>query len=291
MADSALAQTFTLNNGVTIPKLALGTWLIEGQQATDAVKAALAIGYRHIDTAEAYGNEAEVGRGVRESGVDRAEVFVTTKLAAECKDYDSAAAAIEESLRKLDLGYIDMMIIHSPQPWSAVNQSSDRYEKGNVEAYRALEDAYKAGKIRAIGVSNFTVHDIDNILANCTVTPAVNQVLAHITNTPWDVIDYCKKQGILVEAYSPIAHGVVLDNPQIASMAQRYGVSPAQLCIRYDLQLGLLPLPKTANPDHMRTNAQVDFEISDEDMEALKGMEHIKDYGDQSFWPVYGGRA
>lgn len=291
MADSALAQTFTLNNGVTIPKLALGTWLIEGQQATDAVKAALAIGYRHIDTAEAYGNEAEVGRGVRESGVDRAEVFVTTKLAAERKDYDSAAAAIEESLRKLDLGYIDMMIIHSPQPWSAVNQSSDRYEKGNVEAYRALEDAYKAGKIRAIGVSNFTVHDIDNILANCTVTPAVNQVLAHITNTPWDVIDYCKKQGILVEAYSPIAHGVVLDNPQIASMAQRYGVSPAQLCIRYDLQLGLLPLPKTANPDHMRTNAQVDFEISDEDMEALKGMEHIKDYGDQSFWPVYGGRA
>lgn len=291
MADSALAQTFTLNNGVTIPKLALGTWLIEGQQATDAVKAALAIGYRHIDTAEAYGNEAEVGRGVRESGVDRAEVFVTTKLAAECKDYDSAAAAIEESLRKLDLGYIDMMIIHSPQPWSVVNKSSDRYEKGNVEAYRALEDAYKAGKIRAIGVSNFTAHDIDNILANCTVTPAVNQVLAHITNTPWDVIDYCKKQGILVEAYSPIAHGVVLGNPQITSMAQRYGVSPAQLCIRYDLQLGLLPLPKTANPDHMRTNAQVDFEISEEDMEALKGMEHIKDYGDQSFWPVYGGRA
>lgn len=291
MADSALTQTFTLNNGVTIPKLALGTWLIEGQQATDAVKAALAIGYRHIDTAEAYGNEAEVGRGVRESGVDRAEVFVTTKLAAECKDYDSAAAAIEESLRKLDLGYIDMMIIHSPQPWSVVNKSSDRYEKGNVEAYRALEDAYKAGKIRAIGVSNFTAHDIDNILANCTVTPAVNQVLAHITNTPWDVIDYCKKQGILVEAYSPIAHGVVLGNPQITSMAQRYGVSPAQLCIRYDLQLGLLPLPKTANPDHMRTNAQVDFEISEEDMEALKGMEHIKDYGDQSFWPVYGGRA
>lgn len=291
MADSALTQTFTLNNGVTIPKLALGTWLIEGQQATDAVKAALAIGYRHIDTAEAYGNEAEVGRGVRESAVDRAEVFVTTKLAAECKDYDSAAAAIEESLRKLDLGYIDMMIIHSPQPWSVVNKSSDRYEKGNVEAYRALEDAYKAGKIRAIGVSNFTAHDIDNILANCTVTPAVNQVLAHITNTPWDVIDYCKKQGILVEAYSPIAHGVVLGNPQITSMAQRYGVSPAQLCIRYDLQLGLLPLPKTANPDHMRTNAQVDFEISEEDMEALKGMEHIKDYGDQSFWPVYGGRA
>ena len=291
MADSALTQTFTLNNGVTIPKLALGTWLIEGQQATDAVKAALAIGYRHIDTAEAYGNEAEVGRGVRESAVDRAEVFVTTKLAAECKDYDSAAAAIEESLRKLDLGYIDMMIIHSPQPWSVVNKSSDRYEKGNVEAYRALEDAYKAGKIRAIGVSNFTAHDIDNILANCTVTPAVNQVLAHITNTPWDVIDYCKKQGILVEAYSPIAHGVVLGNPQITSMAQRYGVSPAQLCIRYDLQLGLLPLPKTANPDHMRTNAQVEFEISEEDMEALKGMEHIKDYGDQSFWPVYGGRA
>lgn len=190
MANPVLSQTFTLNNGVTIPKLALGTWLIEGDEATKAVKAALAMGYRHIDTAEAYRNEAEVGRGVRESGLDRKDVFVTTKLAAEYKDYDSAAAAIEESLRKLALGYIDMMIIHSPQPWKAVNQSDDRYEKGNVEAYRALEDAYKAGKIRAIGVSNFYEHDLDNILANCTVTPAVDQVLAHITNTPWGVIEF-----------------------------------------------------------------------------------------------------
>ncbi len=159
---SILNEDYVINNGVKIPKLALGTWLIEGQAATEAVKEAIKLGYRHIDTAQAYGNETEVGLGLRESGKDRQAIFVTTKLAAELKDYDSAAKAIDESLTKLGLDYIDLMIIHSPQPWKAVNQSDNRYEKGNLEAYRALEDAYKAGKLRAIGVSNFNQHDLQN---------------------------------------------------------------------------------------------------------------------------------
>lgn len=243
-----LNEDYQLNNGVKIPKLALGTWLLDDDAAEKAVTAALQLGYRHIDTAEAYENEKGVGRGIQQSGKARDEIFVTTKLAAELKDYESAAQAIEESLQKLGLDYIDLMIIHSPQPWKEVNQSADRHEAGNLAAYQALEDAYHAGKLRAIGVSNFNQHDLQNILDHATIRPAVNQVLAHVTNTPFELIDFCQQNDILVEAYSPVAHGAVLANPVLNELADKYGVSVAQLCIRYDLQLGLLPLPKTANP-------------------------------------------
>lgn len=200
-------ETMTLNNGVAIPRLALGTWLIDDAAVADAVKAAAAIGYRHIDTAQAYGNERGVGEGIRGCGVPREKLFVTTKVAAEHKTYDAAAASIDASLSAAGLDYLDMMIIHSPQPWAAVNQSEDRYYEGNREAWRALEDALSAGKVRAIGVSNFNEGDIDNILGACRVKPAVNQVLAHIANTPKALIDGCQAQGIAVEAYSPVAHG------------------------------------------------------------------------------------
>ena len=153
-----------------------------------------------------------------------------------------------------------------------------------------MEDAMKAGKVRAIGVSNFLEEDIENLLESCTVKPMVNQVLAHISNTPLALIDYCRKQGIVVEAYSPVAHGEALKNEKIAEMARKYQVSVAQLCIRYDFQLGLVVLPKTANPDHMRSNAQMDFTISDEDMETLKSIERIRDYGESSGFPVFGGK-
>ena len=283
-------ETFSLSNGVDIPKLALGTWLIDDGKAAQAVRSAVGLGYRHIDTAQAYGNERGVGEGVRTCGVARQELFVTSKVAAECKSYASAAASIDETLRLMGLDYLDMMMIHSPQPWAEVNQSDNRYEAENAEAYRALEDALKAGKLRAIGVSNFLESDLENILAHCSVRPMVDQILAHISNTPFALIDYCQNQGILVEAYSPIAHGEALKNPVIREMAERYGVSVAQLCIRYDLQLGMVVLPKTADPEHMRTNAQVDFIISEADMEALKGVEHIKDYGEHGFFPVFGGK-
>jgi diketogulonate reductase-like aldo/keto reductase len=283
-------ETMTLNNGVAIPRLALGTWLIDDAAVADAVKAAAAIGYRHIDTAQAYGNERGVGEGIRGCGVPREKIFVTTKVAAEHKTYDAAAASIDASLAQMGLGYLDMVIIHSPQPWAAVNQSEDRYYEGNREAWRALEDALSAGKVWAIGVSNFNEGDIDNILGVCWVKPAVNQVLAHIANTPKALIDRCQAQGIAVEAYSPVAHGEAMKRPEIAAMADKYGVSVPQLCIRYDWQLGLIVLPKTANPDHMRDNAAIDFAISDADMQTLLGLETMTDYGDAGFFPVFGGR-
>jgi diketogulonate reductase-like aldo/keto reductase len=279
-----------LSNGVKIPQMALGTWFIDDDKVAEAVRNAVKIGYRHFDTAQAYGNERGVGEGVCTAGVPREELFVTSKVAAEHKNYDSAAASINESLEKTGLDYIDMMIIHSPQPWKDVNQSDDRYFEGNREAWRALTDAYKAGKVRAIGVSNFQKEDIDNIYDWAEVKPMVNQVLCHISNTPLELIDYCQKKGIVVEAYAPVAHGEALKNPQIAEMAKKYAVTVPQLCIRYDIQLGTIVLPKTANPEHMKSNADVDFVISNEDMEILKHVEKIRDYGESGKFPVFGGK-
>ena len=283
-------QTIKLSNEVVVPQLALGTWLIDDSSVADAVKSAIELGYRHIDTAQAYGNERGVGEGIRNSGIARDQVFVTTKVAAEHKDYQSAAAGIDESLEKMGLDYIDMMIIHSPQPWNEVNQSDNRYIEGNREAWRALTDAYKAGKIRAIGVSNFLKEDIDNLWEAAEVKPMVNQVLCHISNSPLELIDYCQSKGIVMEAYSPVAHGEALKNEKIKVIAEKYGVTVPQLCIRYDIQLGMIVLPKTANPEHMKSNADVEFEISSEDMEILKNIERIKDYGAHGFFPVFGGK-
>lgn len=284
-----LEEKYMLSNGVKIPKLGLGTWFISDEDAVQAVKEAVKIGYRHIDTAQAYQNERGVGEGIRTSGVNREELFVTTKLAAEVKSYDEAVASIDNSLQTLGLDYIDLMIIHSPKPWMEFH-GEDAYAEGNREAWRALEEAYKAGKLRAIGVSNFQQADIDNILESCTVKPMVNQILAHISNTPATLIEYCEANDILVEAYSPVAHGELLKNQELIKMAEKYGVSVPQLSIRYCLELGMLPLPKTANPAHMKNNAEVNFIISEKDMELLKNIERIKDYGDASMFPVYGGK-
>ncbi|MCO6476662.1 MAG: aldo/keto reductase [Phaeodactylibacter sp.] len=283
-----LKEKFTLSNGVEIPKLGLGTWFISDKDAVQAVKDAAKIGYRHIDTAQAYQNERGVGEGIRACGVKREDLFVTTKLAAEVKSYKEVVASIDGSLKRMGLEYIDLMIIHSPKPWAEFG-GEDRYFEGNREAWKALEEAYKAGKLRAIGLSNFEKADIDNILESCAVKPMANQVLAHISNTPKELIQYCKDNGILVEAYSPIGHGELFKNEDIAAMAEKYKVSVPQLCIRYDLQLGLLPLPKTANPKHMKDNAGVDFEISEGDMEVLNNMEPIEDYGEASKFPVFAG--
>lgn len=204
------------------------------------------------------------------------------------KSYGQAVRRIDESLETMGLDRLDLMIIHSPQPWREFG-GADRYFEGNREAWRALEEAYEAGKLRAIGVSNFEREDLDNILAACTVKPMVNQILAHISNTPHELIRYTQEHGILVEAYSPIAHGELLRNEQVREIADRYGVSVPQLSIRYTLELGLLPLPKTENPEHMKSNADVDFEISDEDMETLKSVDEIADYGEHSAFPVFGG--
>jgi len=282
-------ETYTLSNGIEIPKIGLGTWCIENSNVTQAVCEAVKIGYRHFDTAQAYENEEGVGKGIKECGVSRKNLFITTKLAAESKTYKESVSAIDVSLKKLGLDYIDMMLIHSPQPWANF-RGNERYFDGNIEAWKALEEAYKAGKLRAIGISNFEKQDIDNLFEKCTVKPMVNQLLIHISNTPFELIEYSKSKGMLAEAYSPIAHGEIFKNHTVKKIAEKYSVSVTQLCIRYALQLGTLPLPKTSNPEHMRENTEIDFVISNEDMEVLKNTEKIKDYGEYSFFPVFGGK-
>lgn len=283
-----LQETYTLNNGVKIPKLALGTWMIDDADAGKAVEAAIKLGYRHVDTAQAYQNEAGVGEGIKASGIKREDLFVTTKLAAEVKDYEGAKKAINDSLEKLGLEYIDLMIIHSPQPWQDFRGGN--YDEGNLAAWKALEEAYEAGKLKAIGLSNFLQKDIENILEGGSVKPAVNQILAHIGKTPTALIDFAKANDMLTMAYSPIGHGVLLEHEEVVAMAKKYEVSVPQLAIRYTLQLGLIPLPKTSNPKHMESNAALDFVIADEDMETLKNVEDVTDYGDANVMPVFSGK-
>ncbi|MGY5343565.1 aldo/keto reductase [Paenibacillus glucanolyticus] len=282
-------ETSKLSNNVQIPMLGLGTWLLNDEQAAQAVRDAVSIGYRHIDTAQAYMNEVGVGEGIRSCGVAREELFITTKVAAEAKNYDAVTKSIDKSLEKTGLDYIDLLIIHSPQPWEEFREEK-RYFEENKEVWRAMEEAYKTGKIKAIGLSNFLQDDVENIFASCEIKPMVNQILAHVSNTPFELIDFCQKNDILVEAYSPIAHGAILDNADVKVIVDKYEVSVAQLCLRYDIQLGLVVIPKTANPDHMRINAELDFVINNADMETLKNLEQIQNYGEHSFFPVFGGK-
>lgn len=281
-------KTITLNNGVNVPELGFGTWCIDDDKAAEAVRTAIKVGYRHIDTAQAYGNERGVGEGIRTCDMTREELFVVSKVAAEHKSYDSAASSIDETLAKMGLNYLDMMIIHAPQPW-AEWRDEKRYFEENREVWRALEDACRAGKLRAIGVSNFLIDDLESLLPHCEIKPAVNQVLAHIGNVPTELIAFCNSQGITVEAYSPIAHGEALKSTIITDMAKKYGVSAAQLCIRYILQSGLIALPKASSYEHIKENAVLDFVISAEDMKVLDGV-NFKNYGEYSYFPVFSGK-
>lgn len=279
-------KKITLSNGVKIPVLGLGTWLIPNDKAPSIVKDAIEIGYRHIDTAQAYGNEEGVGTGIKMSKIKRKDIFIQTKVAAEIKTYDEAKREIEKSFERLKVDYIDLMIIHSPQPWSEFG-SPNRYKEENIAVWNALVEYYQLGKIKAIGVSNFTIDDIENILQHSTVKPMVNQILCHISNTDFELIKYCRDHDIIVEAYSPIAHGKLLDNEQLKQMADKYGVSTAQLSILYTLQLGLVSLPKASSYNHLKTNTELNFVISDEDMNHLVEMDEIHDYGEFSVFPVY----
>ena len=284
-----LNETYSLANGIQIPRLGLGTWMIDDGKAAQAVRSAVAQGYRLIDTAQAYGNERGVGEGVRTCGVAREDLFVGSKIAAELKTYDEAARSIDETLEKMGLDYLDQMIIHSPQPWTEFRVEK-RYFEENRAVWRALEDAQAAGKVRVIGVSNFLQDDLESLLPTCRVKPMVNQILLHIGHTDQALLDFCRQQGILVEAYSPIAHGEALKNPVIADMAKRYGVSPAQLCVRYVLELGTVALPKTANPAHMADNAAVDFSLSPADLQTLQNAARMTDYGEFNIFPVFSGK-
>ena len=274
-----------LNNGNLIPTLAYGTWLIDNKDACRCTLMAIEAGYRHIDTAQAYGNEEGVGEAIRKCGLKRNDIYLTTKVEAEHKDYESAKRSIDESLERLGTSYIDLILIHCPQPWAEF-RGERRYFKENIEVWKALEDAYMEGKVKAIGVSNFLVDDLENILNNCRIKPMANQILLHICNSPMDVIKFCQENDIVVEAYSPIAHGAALNNPIIKEMADKYHVSVAQLCIKYTLQLDTVSIPKASSKAHIEDNMKLDFTISDEDMISLIKLNEI-DYGEDSFWPVF----
>ena len=282
-------KEFVLHNGVKAPALAYGTWLIKNENAANCVKMALDAGYRHIDTAQAYGNEEGVGEGIRLSGLKREEIFITSKVKAEIKSYKKAKQSIEDSLKRLEVDYIDLMLIHCPQPW-ALFRSPFRYFKQNREVWRAMEEAYKEGKLRAIGVSNFLIDDLENIINNCEIKPMANQILLHIGETPVDVIKYCQENDIVVEAYSPIAHGRALKNDAIAEMAKKYNVSIPQLCIKYTLQLNTISIPKASSKEHIEDNMKLDFEISEEDMIELMKLNRI-DYGKDALWPVFAHKS
>lgn len=262
-------KTLTLNNGTKIPLIQLGTWLINNDDVRKVVRQAIDVGYRAFDTARDYGNENGVGKGIWNSDVERSDIYLTTKLPTAVKDYEGTKKAIDEALDRFSLEYIDMLLIHSPQPWIEVNRTSDRHFEGNLENWRAMEEAVKAGKVRSIDVSNFLQEDVANIVNNGTIKPAVNQIEVHIGNVPSDLMKYCENLGVQIEAYSPLAHGRLLNDRKINTYAKKYNVSPAQLMLAFDLKLGCIVIPKSDNVAEMKENLNVDFKISDEDMAAL----------------------
>ena len=269
---SALTDTFTIAGDVAIPKIGFGTWQIpDGPEAYDSVRTALDAGYRHIDTALAYGNEESVGRAVRDSGVDRDTVFITTKLPAEIKDADGARRAFEKSQRGLDLGVVDLYLIHAPWPWSSIGSD---HREGNIEVWKVFEELYADGRARSIGVSNFSVEDLEHLTAATDVVPHANQIRWFVGSTQDDVTAWCQQRGVLVEGYSPLATGQLLEGGALDDIAKRVGRTPAQVAIRYLLEKDVLPLPKSVTPERIRENADVDFTL---DADAIAELDAIRD--------------
>lgn len=263
-------DTYELNNGVKIPVIGLGTWQTpDGEVAKNTVKDALDLGYRLIDTAAAYGNEESIGQGIKQSGVNRHDLFVTTKLWNDHHGYQATKTAIDESLTKLDLDYLDLYLIHWPNPAPV----RDHWAELNAESWQAMEEAVQAGKIRAIGVSNFRRKHLDELLKTAKIRPAVNQIYLNPSDMEEDVTSYNKELGILSEAYSPLGRGGLFANETVVSVAQHYDKSPAQVLLRWSLQHGFVPLPKSVHRDRLESNLQVfDFTISDADMAKLDGL-------------------
>ncbi|MDU5146082.1 MAG: aldo/keto reductase [Paenibacillus dendritiformis] len=262
----------TLNNGVRMPQLGLGVWRVEeGQQVKESVKTALDIGYRLIDTAAIYQNEAGVGEGMRESGVKREDIFLTTKVWNSDQGYDETLRAFETSLQKLGTDYVDLYLIHWPVP------ANDKY----VDTYKALEKLYADGRVRAIGVSNFHIPHLERILRECSVKPAVNQVECHPRLAQNELREFCKRNEIVLEAWSPLMQGGdILTNETIGAIAGRHGKTPAQTVIRWHLQKGNIVIPKSVTPSRIRENFDVfDFELTEEEMTDINGLNQDKRVG------------
>lgn len=262
-----------LSNKVKIPAIGFGTWQVkDGQEAYDSVLYALQAGYRHIDTAYVYGNEASVGQAIKDSKLDRKNLFITTKLPSDIKTYDGTFKYFEESKKALSLDYVDLYLIHAPWPWSNVGQNCD---EGNIEAWKAMIELYNRGEIRAIGVSNFSIDNIKNIYEATKFMPMVNQIRYFIGNTQPKLSEYCKDNNILIEAYSPFATGELLDNSKLEEIAKKYNASIPKICLQFCIQNGTLPLPKSVHKERIYDNLELPFEISKEDMEYLNSLDGI----------------
>ena len=259
-------KNIALYNGILMPEIGFGTWKAPtGEVTVEAVKAAIECGYTHIDCAAIYGNEKEVGLGIKESNVDRKNLFITSKLWNEVRGYQETIDAFNQTLSDLQLDYLDLYLIHWPRPV----KYHDNYIEKNIESWKAMEDLYKQGKIKAIGVSNFKVHHMEEIMKNCEIKPMVNQIEFHPSCLEKEIRDFCKKENIVVTGYSPLANGKVFECKELVEFSEKYGVSIAQLCIRYALQHDVIPLVKSVTKERIKANLNVNFVISDEDMEKI----------------------
>ncbi len=265
-----LTDTFELNNGTKIPKVGFGTWQIPAGKARQAVLDALSVGYRHVDTALVYGNEKQVGQGIRDSGIPRDQLFVTSKLPAESKSYEEALRDFETTFNNLNIEHLDLYLIHAPEPW---RENGANYDAENQDVWRAMEEIYHSGRVKAIGVSNFRVHDLQNILEVASVKPAIDQIQYYVGYNQPKVSAFGKQENILIEAYSPLATGGLLGNPVLTKMAANYHVTLPQLAIQFVIQNGVLPLPKATSKEHIESNGQLDFEISAADMVQLNAIQ------------------
>lgn len=265
-----LNDTFKIYNGVEIPCMGLGTWQSKDEVARISVLSALSHGYKLIDTAAAYGNERGVGAGIKDSGIKREEIFVTSKLRNADHGYKATLDAFDLTMSKLGLDYLDLYLIHWPNPV----QFRSTWKKAMQDTWKAFEELYEAGKIRAIGISNFMPHHIEALMENAKIKPMVNQLKLCPGITQPEIVDYCNKNDIVVEAYSPFGTGTVFASSVMQELAKKYNKSVGQLCLRWCLQMGFVSLPKSANPIRIRDNAQIfDFEIEKADMDIISALE------------------
>lgn len=263
----SLSDNYILSNGVKIPCVGFGTWKApNGETAVNAVKQALKAGYRHIDTAALYYNEESVGTGIKESGIPREEIFVTSKLQNGEHGYQETLNAFETTMKNLNLDYLDLYLIHWPNPI----KSRHEWQAANAGTWKAFEELYEAGRIRSIGVSNFRRHHLEELMKTANVAPMVNQIRLCPGDTQDELVSYLREQNILAEAYSPLGSGKIFEVPQMIALSKKYGKSIAQICIRWSLQMGFLPLPKSVTKERIEENAHVfDFELSEEDVSII----------------------
>ena len=268
-----LTDTFSLSNGVEVPCVGYGTYLTpNGETAKNSVRLALDAGYRHIDTAFAYGNETAVGEGIKASGISRDEIFITTKHWVTMRGYEKATEAIDISLKNLGVDYLDLYLIH----WPCVEKVSPEWKEINASTWKAFEEAYKNGKIRAIGVSNFQKKHYDALAERCEILPMVNQIEFHPGYTQPETVAYSGEKGMLVQSFSPLGCGAVLGDETLAAIAKKYNKSVAQICLRFVLQSGLNVLTKSVTPERIIENTKIfDFELSAEDMAVISAMPEL----------------